>query len=194
MMDLPLQLIVFSIPSLIYVTVRRWGGERWNEVFRKLGWQGSRVSYFLWGLGVMIIVGGLGWLAFRAAPSEVLQDPNINISDYTGWTLSVTSFFLVWLREAIYVALGEEIFFRGFLGGWLVRRFGFAIGNTVQTSVFLLPHLPLLFISQNLWPFLILALIAGWLLGWLRYRSNSILPGWLAHSLSNAFGALAAMR
>ncbi|MFC1982307.1 type II CAAX prenyl endopeptidase Rce1 family protein [Chloroflexota bacterium] len=96
----------------------------------------------------MIIVGGLGWLAFRAAPSEVLQDPNINISDYTGWTLSVTSFFLVWLREAIYVALGEEIFFRGFLGGWLVRRFGFAIGNTVQTSVFLLPHLPLLFISK----------------------------------------------
>lgn len=193
-MDLPLQLIVFSVPSLIYVTVRRWGGEKWNEVFRKIGWQGSRPIYFLWSLGAMIIVGGLGWLAFQTVPSEVLQDPNINISAYAGWTLSVTSFLLVWLREAIYVALGEEIFFRGFLGGWLVRRLGFAIGNTVQALVFLLPHLLLLLVSQSLWPIIIVQLIAGWLLGWLWYRSNSILPGWLAHSLTNAFGALAAMR
>ncbi len=177
-MDLPLQLIMFSIPSLIFVTVRRRGGEKWNEVFRKIGWQGSRPIYFLWSLGTMIIVGGLGWLAFRTVPSEVLQDHNINISDYTGWTLSVSSFLLVWLREAIYVALGEEIFFRGFLGGWLVRRLGFAIGNTVQTLVFILPHLLLLLVSQSLWPIIIVQLIAGWLLGWLRYRSNSILPGW----------------
>jgi len=194
MTDLPLQLIMFSIPSLIFVTVRRRGGEKWNEVFRKIGWQGSRPIYFLWSLGTMIIVGGLGWLAFRTVPSEVLQDPNINISDYTGWTLSVSSFLLVWLREAIYVALGEEIFFRGFLGGWLVRRLGFAIGNTVQTLVFILPHLLLLLVSQSLWPIIIVQLIAGWLLGWLRYRSNSILPGLLAHGLSNAFGSLAAMR
>lgn len=193
-MDLPLQLIVFSIPSLIYVAVRRLRGEKWNEVFRKIGWQGSQPIYFLWSLGAMIILGGLGWLAFRAVPLEVLQDPNINISDYTGWTLGVTSFLLVWFREAIYVALGEEIFFRGFLGGWLVRRFGFAIGNTVQTLVFLLPHLLLILVSQSLWPIIIVQLIAGWLLGWLRYSSNGILPGWLAHSLTNAFGALAVMR
>ena len=193
-MDLPLQLIVFSIPSLIYIAVHRRRGEKWNEVLEKIGWQGSRPIYFLWSLGVIVLVGGLGWLAFQAVPADVLQDPNINISDYTGWTISVTSFLLVWLREAIYVALGEEIFFRGFLGGWLVRRLGFTIGNTVQTSVFLLPHLLLLLVSQSLWPIIIVQLIAGWLLGWLRYRSNSILPGWLAHSLTNAIGALAAMR
>jgi membrane protease YdiL (CAAX protease family) len=101
---------------------------------------------------------------------------------------------LVWLREAIYVALGEEIFFRGLLGGWLVRRLGFAIGNTVQTLIFLLPHLLLLLVSLNLWPIIAVQIVAGWLLGWLRYRSDSILPGWLAHSLINAFGALATMR
>jgi membrane protease YdiL (CAAX protease family) len=193
-MDLPLQLIVLSIPSLIYVAVHRRRGEKWNEVFGKIGWQGSRPIYFLWSLGVMIIAGGLGWLAFQAVPSEVLQDPNINISDYAGWTLSVASFLLVWLREAIYVAFGEEIFFRGFLGGWLVRRLGFAIGNTVQALIFLLPHLLLLLVSLNFWPIIAVQMVAGWLLGWLRYRSDSILPGWLAHSLINAFGALAAMR
>jgi len=193
-MELPLQLIVLTIPSLAYVAVRRRLGERWDEVLGKIGWQGSRPIFFLWSLGAVIVVGGLGWLAFQAVPSEVLQDPNINISDYAGWTLSLTSFLLVWLREAIYVALGEEILFRGFLGGWLFRRLGFARGNTVQALVFLLPHLVLLLVSRSLWPVILVQLIAGWLLGLLRYRSNSILPGWLAHSLTNALGALAAMR
>jgi len=192
-MDLPLQLIVLSIPSLIYVAVHRWRGEKWNEVFRKIGWHGSRPIYFLWSLGVMIVAGGLGWLALQTVPAEVLQGPNINISAYASWKLSVTSFLLAWLREAIYVALGEEIFFRGLLGGWLVRRFGFAIGNTVQALIFLLPHLLLLLVSLHFWPIIVVQMVAGWLLGWLRYRSDSILPGWLAHSLSNAIGALAAM-
>ncbi len=34
----------------------------------------------------------------------------------------------------------------------------------------------------------------GWLMGWLYYQSGSILPGWVSHSLVNAFGVwLAAM-
>lgn len=193
-MDLPLQLIVLSIPSLVYVAVRWRRGEKWNQVSRKIGWQGCRPVYFLWSLGVMIVAGGLGWLAFQTVPSETVQDPNINISAYAGWRLNATSFLLVWVREAIYVALGEEIFFRGFLGGWLVRWFGFSIGNTIQALIFLLPHLLLLLVSLDLWPIIAIQMIAGWLLGWLRYRSDSILPGWLAHSLINAFGALAAMK
>lgn len=193
-MTLPAQLIVFSIPALIYVAVRKWRGEQWSKIFRKLGWQGSLPVYFLWGLGVMAITGVLGWLAFRAIPSEVLQDPNINISAYTGWTLSITSFLAVWLREAIYVALGEEIFFRGLVAGWLTRRLGFKIGNTLQALIFLLPHLFLLLVSFSLWPIILAQAITGWLLGWLRYRSDSILPGWLTHSLLNALGALTVMR
>jgi len=50
------------------------------------------------------------------------------------------------LREAFYVALGEEVFFRGLLGGYLERRFGFMKGNTMQAFVFLLPHLLLLLV------------------------------------------------
>jgi membrane protease YdiL (CAAX protease family) len=70
---------------------------------------------------------------------------------------------------------------------------GFAVGNTVQALIFLLPHLLLLLVSLNLWPIILVQLLAGWLLGWLRYHSDSILPGWLAHGLINAFGALGAM-
>jgi len=192
-MNIPLQLIVLGLPSLIYIAVHRRSGEKWGKVFGKVGWQGCPLVYFLWGLGVMVLAGGLSWLAFQFVPQDILEDSNVNTSEYAEWTPSVATFLLVWLREAIYIALGEEIFFRGFLGGWLMRRFGFAIGNATQALIFLLPHLFLLLVSLNLWPIILVQLLAGWLLGWLRYQSNSILPGWLAHSLANAFGALAAM-
>lgn len=193
-MEIPWQLLVFTAPSLIYLAVRKWRGEKWNQTFEKLGWRGCRPVYFVWSLGVLAILLGLAWLATRLTPPDVFQRPNIGASYYAGWTRGVSAFLLAWLREAIYVTLGEEIFFRGFLGGWLIRRFGFIVGNTVQTLAFLLPHLLLLLVGLDLWPFLIVTLVAGWLQGWLRHSSGSILPGWLSHSLANAFGALAAMK
>jgi membrane protease YdiL (CAAX protease family) len=97
------------------------------------------------------------------------------------------------LREAFYVALGEEMFFRGLLGGWLMRKLGFALGNLVQAAIFLLPHLLLLQLGTAIWPVFIVQFVAGWLQGWLRYRSASILPGWLVHTLSNTSSAFSAM-
>lgn len=75
-----------------------------------------------------------------------------------------------------------------------MRRLGFGIGNLIQASLFLLPHLTLLRVSLGLWPLLVAQFVGGWLFGWLLHRSGSILPGWLAHTLSNAFGALVFMK
>jgi hypothetical protein len=112
----PLQLILFSIPSIIYAVVQRRRGMEWRPIFERLGLQGSRPVYFLWTLGVTLVTGALGWVAFSRIPPEIFTDPNISLSEY-----------------------------------------------------------------------------AGWFLGWLRFRSASILPGWLAHSLINALGALPMM-
>jgi membrane protease YdiL (CAAX protease family) len=193
-MDFPLTLVILSIPSLIYIWVRRWRRDPLDETLKNVGWQGCRPVYFLWALGITALLGGLGWLAIQTVPLEILEDPNLNISGYAGLSLTVRGVFSVWLREAVYIASGEEIFFRGFLGGGLIRRFGFAAGNTVQALIFLLPHLLLLLVSPTLWPVVLVQLVAGWLLGWLYYRSGSILPGWLAHSLTNTLGAIAALR
>ena len=61
----------------------------------------------------------------------------------------------------------------------------------MQAVIFLLAHLPLLLVSPGLWPLLPLQFGAGWVAGWLRYRSGSILPGWLSHSLINTLVAAA---
>lgn len=138
-MDIPLQLILFSIPALIYLVLLKKRGDDWTEALRKIGWRGSRLVYYFWSIGICSLIGGFGWLT---------------------------------------------------LGDWLVRRFGFQSGNLIQALAFLLPHLILFAISLSLLPIVIVQFIAGLLMGWLRHRSESILPGWLAHSLVNALGAL----
>jgi uncharacterized protein len=190
-MEIPIQLFVFSIPSLILVAIYRWRvGETWKSAFSKVGWQGSKPIYFLWSLVVLVVIGGLAWLVMKFIPPELFQSDRVNISNYAATPKTLSGMAGIFLYEAIYVALGEEIFFRGWLGGWLNRRAGFILGNTIQSIIFLLPHLMLLTISIRFWPILIPQFIAGWLQGWLRFRSDSILPGWLCHSLSNTLSAI----
>ncbi|MFN8472772.1 MAG: CPBP family intramembrane glutamic endopeptidase [Anaerolineae bacterium] len=192
-MAIPLQTIILCLPSAIYVLVQHWRGRPWASALALVGWRGSNVRYLGVGLALGLIPGLLLLALPNILPPELANNPNIANSRYAGWPATPASFVLAWGYEAIYVALGEEAFFRGFLGGLLMRRLGFALGNLLQAAIFLLPHLLLLTVSTALWPLLAAQFLAGWLQGWLLYRSGSILPGWIAHSLGNAFGALAFM-
>ena len=193
-MDVPFQLLFFSAPSLIYFIIQTRRGEDWRSVLKNLGLKGCNGSFYIGGIGIAVVIGGLSWLALRIVPSGVLESPMVSVSAYAGWSLSLYSFIYALLREAFYVALGEEVFFRGILGGWLVKRFGLIKGNTMQAFVFLLPHLLLLLVSLSFWGIIVVQFLAGWAIGWLRSKSGSILPGWLGHSLMNALGALSTMR
>ncbi len=192
-MNIPVQLIVFSIPAWITLFVRKRRGEKYQDVMRDIGWQGCALRYYLLGLLLLVILGLLGWMAMRFVPVSVLHQPGLSFFAYAGSQVTLITFLGILLHEAIYVALGEEIFFRGWLGGWLFRKFGFALGNVIQAVFFLLPHLLLLSVSTALYPILLVQLLAGWLLGWLRYQSGSILPGWVVHSLTNALSVMLMM-
>jgi membrane protease YdiL (CAAX protease family) len=165
----------------------------WGDALHLVGWRGASLRYI--GLGALMgLIPGLLLLSVPAIlPAELTSDPNIANTRYAGMTASPWSFLQAFIYEAIYIALGEESFFRGFLGGLLMRRLGFHLGNVIQALIFLLPHLLILTISLALWPLILAQFIAGWLQGWLFFKSGSILPGWLAHALGNSFGALAFM-
>ncbi|MEF2965810.1 CPBP family intramembrane glutamic endopeptidase [Paenibacillus sp. M1] len=85
--------------------------------------------------------------------------------------------------------ISEEVFFRGFLGKLLIRRFGFTKGNVIQTIIFIAPHY-FTFINTNtpLSVFVLLMLNAG-LMGYVfgyiteKKSNGSILPAILVHTL-----------
>jgi membrane protease YdiL (CAAX protease family) len=189
-MTIPLQTIVFCLPAVIAFIVGRRQGLSWSEAARDLGWRGTSLQYLGLGLLLGLIPGVILLPGVELIPSEIMDDPNIANARYAGWTATPASFLQAWLYEAVYVALGEEVFFRGLIGGVLFRRLGFAVGNVLQALIFLLPHLLLLSVSTRLWPLLLSQFLGGWLNGWLLFKSEGILPGWIAHSLGNAFGAL----
>jgi membrane protease YdiL (CAAX protease family) len=95
--------------------------------------------------------------------------------------------------EFFFTALGEELLFRGLLGGALLQRFGLLAGNSLQTAIFVLPHLLILIVSPGLWWLVLLAAGGGWGLGWLRYQTGSILPPMLMHAIGNTVSAGLAM-
>jgi hypothetical protein len=189
-MSIPLQTIIFCLPAVITFIVRRRQGLLWSDAGRDLGWKGASLQYLGLGLLLGLIPGVILLPGVELIPSEVMDNPSISNARYAEWPATVTSVLLAFVYEAVYVALGEEVLFRGLIGGVLFRRLGFAVGNVLQALIFLLPHLLLLTVSTSLWPLLLSQLLGGWLNGWLLFRSESILPGWIAHSLGNAFGAL----
>ena len=174
------------------MVLRRRGKPR-KDILDRLGLRSASPGNYAWALGIFVLTGAPAVWATLSIPEEVLRGPNLAASQYEGLGLGAGTVLLVLLRETIYVALGEELLFRGLLGGVLFRRLGFALGNLLQTALFLLPHLALLLVSLGLWRLVLVQLLAGWLLGWLRFRSGSVLPGWAAHSLTNALGAFAVL-
>lgn len=122
-----------------------------------------------------------GWLAIVLVPGEVLETPGVSIARLTSVSVAIG----VVLR-----AVGEEVFFRGLLGGVLIRRRGFLWGNLLQAVLFLVPHLPLLLIDARLWPILPVQFAAGWLLGWLRHKTGTFVPGAVVHVVANIAAGL----
>ena len=184
-MEIPVGLIIWSIPSLVYLFVRRIRKDKWGKIFKNLGWVSCKPKYWLWALGIFVILSLLSLPTVRLITPEIAENPNVVYSQFVGMAPSFSVFLFILLNQAIYIALGEEIFFRGLLGGWLMRKLGFKIGNSIHAVCFLLIHLPLLMVSTALWPILIVQFIAGFVFGWLRYVSGSILPTLSAHSLIN---------
>lgn len=189
-MDIPIQPFLLSIPVLIYAVMRARRGASWCQAFAELGFTAGKPKHYLWGLAIAASLIAFGTLALLVVPKDILLGPGSSLAQYEGLALGLMGILMVFLREALYVALGEEVFFRGWLGGWLFRRFGFSRGNLIQATLFTLPHLLLLLIAPSFWPLVPTWWLAGWLLGYLRHRSGSIVPGWLAHTFSNTASAL----
>ena len=178
------ELILFSIPSLIYFLIKgdtkRRGRER---IAGRLGITWGAPSSYLWALALLVPLGALGYLAITLMPDTAIQAPGVTVAAVTSVAAAIT---------VAAPAVGEETLFRGLIGGALFRRLGFMRGNLLQALVFLVPHLLLLLVDPAMWPILPVQFLAGLLLGWLRHRSASVLPGAVTHAAANLGAGLLA--
>ena len=95
-------------------------------------------------------------------------------------------------------SLSEEIFFKGFLTKRFVNKFGFQIGNGLQSLLFGLMHGAMLISSSGLLGASLVTLftcIAGWLMGWINEKESdgSIVSSWLLHGIVNYIASIYAM-
>lgn len=85
--------------------------------------------------------------------------------------------------------IGEELFFRGFLGKRLIGKLGFKAGNILQALIFILPHILTFHTLPLLESILLLvnAGIMGYTFGYITEKKagGSIVPGMLMHGLVN---------
>lgn len=140
--------------------------------------------------------------------SQIFIMPNIlpegitAAQQYAGLGLSA---FVPALFFGLTTGIGEELFFRGFLGKKLCRRYGFSKGNLIQALLFGLIHgigFPIMIVLFNLSDkinisnFRILTIgisatilggFGGWILGYVTEKSanGSIIPAILIHGGGN---------
>lgn len=166
-----IEFLLFLCPSVLYMFFRRkslgvsraraYVGWRWGS------WQMAGLSLVLFP-----VLLGIGYLGIRLVSASSLTLPGVVLVQ--GVSVAV-----------ILRALGEEIFFRGFLGGLFLRRWGLWVGNTLQAAIFLVPHLVLLSFDVHLWPILPVQFLGGWILGAVRFRSGSIVECSVLHAALN---------
>ena len=172
-------LVLFCLPTIVYLVVQSRGQDRMSRLRTAsaragVSW-GSPAGYG-WALLVLLLLMLTGWLPLALMPADVQETSNLSIARLT----SVGAAVGIALR-----AVGEEVFFRGLLGGVLMRRLSFRWGNLLQATIFLVPHVALLLLDVRLWPLLPAQFAAGWLLGWLRHKTDTFVPGAVLHVIIN---------
>lgn len=179
------EFVLFCLPTIVYFIVQSRGQNRsFRSARKRAGISWGPLGSYGWALLLLLPLVLTGWLAIVLVPPEVLATPGVSIARLT----TVGAAVGIVLR-----ALGEEVFFRGLLGGVLIRRLGFGWGNLVQALLFLVPHLALLLIDVRLWPVIPVQFAAGWLLGWLRHKTDSFVPGAAVHVAANIAAGLIAV-
>ncbi|MFQ5640780.1 MAG: lysostaphin resistance A-like protein [bacterium] len=165
--------VMIIVPALYYLHRKKYD---LKQVFRihKID-RATVIVTILLGISVSILMDELDRIIglFIKVPSELEK----LFSDILK-AESPLEFLLLFLAAVIAAAVIEEMLFRGLLLKSLESRF------EVPHAIF---FSALAFAFLHLMPWLLQILILGLILGFLAWRSNSILPGIILHAANNAF-------
>jgi uncharacterized protein len=138
--------------------------------FRRVGWR-------------PLVLGSVVGLALSIAASQVGLEPQ-GIKEAMDVVREPGMFVPSLAVIAGLAPLVEELVFRGLLYGWLAGRWGTVAAWIVSSLAFAAAHVEPAHI--------ILVLPLAFWFGWLRRRTDSLLPSLVAHMVNNGFAVAAA--
>jgi len=130
------------------------------------------------------VFGALGTLALSVAVSQLGIEPQ-GMKQVIEVVREPRQLIVSLLLLAVLAPLVEELVFRGLLYGWVAGRWGSVAAWIVSSLAFAAAHYEPAHI--------VLVLPLGLLFGWMRRRTDSLLPSLVSHILNNGFALLAAV-
>ena len=129
-----------------------------------------------------LVLGALATLALSVAVSQLGIEPQgiKQVVELLPGNLGISL-----LSLAVLAPIVEELVFRGLLYGWVAGRWNSLAAWIVSSLAFAAAH----------WEpaHVVLVLPLGFLFGWLRRRTDSLLPSLFAHIVNNGFALVAAV-
>lgn len=189
---------VFQVFLLSAIPFVWWffSAKREQSFFTWLGLQKpiieNKGNYIVWFLFIVVlIVVPLTTIIYFFLDSSTLAS-----NRFAG--LGFSAFIPALLHAFVQTGLSEELFFRGFLLKRFMHKFGFQIGNILQSLLFGILHGLMMF---SFIPFGVVVLVvlatgfAGYLMGWINERkfNGSIITSWGIHGIGNLLAAFVAM-
>ncbi len=179
--------IFFGLPVAIYAIVRWRSGLAFSEIRSRLGLELGDSRSYLAALAITIPTTLLTiWISQWTSGFK-----GSTIGPFVGAPPTQAIIASSFTYGFLATGFPEELLFRGLIAGALFRRSAFWKANLMQSLVFTIPHLLILFVVPRLWPLVVcLPMGLGLASGWLRRTSGSIWPGVILHAVPNIAGAL----
>jgi uncharacterized protein len=170
---LPVQIAFYGF---IYLALHFTFRTRYRKpVFSSLGWRRSRFNPVIAVFGGAVLAFAISGLA------SLLHTPQVP-SPLDRFLKSPVDLALFGALAVTLAPLFEELFFRGFLQPLLSRTFGVLAGILITALVFGILHAPE---YSWAWQYVVAVSVAGAVFGWVRSRTNSIIPSTLMHGCYN---------
>jgi len=182
-----LQVFLFTlIPLFIYVLKNK----RLIGFSAYVGLKNPQKKTILYGLVIsFLFVASSALVFYMFNLIEYMKSPETVAGGIRELGFGLEAIIIVSIKSILTTGLSEEILFRGFIGKVLYQKVGFLYGNLIQALIFGLLHGILLFELSIAFAIIITLVsgIIGYLFGYLNERlgNGSIVPSWIAHSLSN---------
>ncbi|MFJ7886553.1 lysostaphin resistance A-like protein [Lysinibacillus xylanilyticus] len=152
----------------------------------------NKGNYFLWFVFIIILL----FVPLTTISYFYLDTSTLATNRFTG--LGFSALIPALFHSIVQTGLSEELLFRGFLMKRFMHKFGFQMGNIMQSLLFGILHGLLMF---SFIPFGVVVLVViatafvGYLMGWINERKSngSILTSWAIHSIVNLIAAFMAM-